>query len=126
MVNKNRIVPVLKIDLLSLYATIVAMTAGAPIKLIKAKDVAGSFEANNVVEYDGYSSICNQPVKTLVVTELDDAQIYFTASFDFEGVTYNGVAVEPDDTIVKDAATLYIMDIDGGEPTIKAVAPFVE
>lgn len=125
MINNDRIVPVQKIDLLSLYATIIAIADEEQPLIIESEDVAGTFGADS--DNNSMSSICNQPVKTLdIMDEMTGGSIYFVAAHDFEWVKYNDEVVVEPSNVITDAATLYKIVITGGEfASCNSVAPVV-
>ena len=132
MINKNRIVPVTKTDLLTLYGTMLNSSLDS-LGVLKASDIEGNFDAS---EKTSGAFICDQPVKSLELPYgvVFDVSIWFTAAYDFEGITIHGgenvddsgspVAVNE---IVKDCATLYkvvrAIDDTANEALITAVSP---
>ena len=118
MINTNRIVPVTKTDLLTLYATNINlmqnMLGGNSLAILSPEDVQGNFvlAENSEVTY-----FCNQPVKTLHFATVGPVSVYFVAAYDFEKVyvgeddTYIDGSLRNSD-VKKDCATLYLAYID--------------
>ena len=110
MINKNRIVPVTKTDLLTLYATMFMLSGQSNAKTFKANDVEGNYD---ISEDDGQGFL-DQPVKSIrFLNAPNNLSVFFVASYDFEGITLEGNPINwesegltPDD-IVADGATLY-------------------
>ena len=129
MINNDRIVPVQKIDLLSLIGTILAL-GGTSYSVLQPKDIVGDFEvaasgaAGNV--------LCSQPVKTLdFKSGTTGGTVYFIAAYDFAGITVAGAAATISDSgldlddIQPDGVTLYKAVLSSGEVTLTAVTPVV-
>lgn len=120
MVNKDRIVPVEKIDLLSLYGTILKF-GDVSYDLAESTDVKGTF----ILEANG-TYLANQPVKSLDFGEATAAMVYLVAAYDFEGFKVAGSAVEAEgDEIKADGATLYEVELADSAVTVTAVTPSV-
>lgn len=94
MINKDRIVPVEKIDLLSLYGLILSQSVEGLTKL-EASNVEGDYEVSEAGTY-----LANAPVKSLTIAEGVDAVVYFVAAYDYSG----------DAEVEKDAVTLYKLE----------------
>lgn len=111
MINTDRIVPVTKIDLLSLYKTMLNV-AGTEVTVLPAETVDGIFVINEEGVY-----IANQPVKRVFVNQ--DGVLYFVAAYDYEGFCANDVLIETGGIeVVADDATLYMATLDNGIITI--------
>lgn len=118
MINTNRIVPVTKTDLLTLYATNISITqsilGGNSLAILSPEDDQGNFL---LVENSRVTYFCNQPVKTLHVATIGPASVYFVAAYDFEKVyvgeddTYLDGSLRNSD-VKKDCATLYFTYVD--------------
>lgn len=88
MINKDRIVPVTKTDLLTLYSAMLTI-AGTEVKKL-SDDIPGDFK----VTEDG-TYMADQPVKTLA---LDTAcVVYMMPALDFIGVTAGNRSITPAD-----------------------------
>ena len=130
MLNKNRIVPIQKIDLLSMIGTCLGLI-GTSYNVLKSSDVTGNFAVTGTGSAGNF--LCDQPVKTLdYPSGVTGATVYFVAGYDFETITVAGAAATIDssgldlDEIEKDGATLYKAVLSSGEVTISAVTPVVE
>lgn len=125
MVNNNRIVPVQKTDLLSLYATMLQVMLGmgetpTELKVLPSETVDGQFAVTEAGTY-----IANQPVKTMSLPAEGTVSVYFVADYDFDGFYVNDTKVEMDDDIKTDATTLYIAGTNAGAVRVMAVTPSV-
>lgn len=127
MINKDRIVPVQKIDLLTLIGTILGLN-GTSYTVLSASTVDGAFSvtgsgaAGNV--------LANQPVQTLdFASGVTSGTVYFVAAYDFAGITVAGSAPTfadgslDNDDIIPDGVTLYKAALASGEVTVTAVSP---
>lgn len=125
MINNDRIVPVTKIDLLSLYGTILNVATSNPIETLKSIDVEGNFSVT--VDDNDYSYLADQPVKTLdFASGVSTGTVYFVAGYDFSSITVAGAAATLAegsiglDEVKKDCATLYEVILESGAITISA------
>ena len=118
MINKNRIVPVMKTDLLSLYSVILMMDSGnSSMAVAEASDVEGNF----AISTTGVK-ICNQPVKKVNLTGAS-ATVYFVADAEYDGFYINGTKEEPQvgsATVVADGS-LYSAVLSSGDITITQI-----
>ena len=126
MINKNRIVPVVKTDLLTLYGTMLAI-GGVAASVLASSDVDGNF---SVTESSEVTFLCDQPVKTLdIPAAVTRCIVYFVAAYDFAGLTVAGAAATfnssylDNDDVLADAATLYKAVLSSGTVTLEAVTP---
>ncbi|MBR4210179.1 MAG: hypothetical protein IKQ96_08210 [Lachnospiraceae bacterium] len=130
MVNNDRIVPVQKIDLLSLYATVMGL-ANITAAILKANGVEGIFSVTGSGSAGTF--LANQPVKTLdFPAAVTGATVYFVAGYDFAGLkvagaapTFNSSYLDNDD-VLPDGVTLYKAVLSGGTVTMTAVTPVIE
>lgn len=111
MINNDRIVPVTKTDLISLYALILKQnSSNYSMTALAADNVDGDFtcEANGTY-------IADQPLKSFDFGDTTSTVVYFVAAYNFAGFTKSGavmpitadsVAVQPD------GVTLYKAMID--------------
>lgn len=116
MINKNRIVQVTAVDLLTLYATILAI-AGTTLTVADATN-PGEFD---VAEAPGSGSlIASEPVASLdIASGVSAVTIYFVPAYDYKGFTVNGAAATmAGDDVVADGRTLYLATLSGGTITI--------
>lgn len=118
MINKDRIVPVQKTDLLTLYGTTMKL-AGTSFTVANATapgtfTVTGTGDVGNI--------LVSEPVKKLnFASGVTAAVVYFTAGYDYEGFSINGVYEEPaggSATVNNDLATLYTATLSSGDITI--------
>lgn len=111
MINNDRIVPVTKIDLLSLYGTMLALTEGDSITTVDAED-PGTFALE---EGDSGLYIANEPVKSFDFASFAESEstpevtVFFVPAYDYEGFSIEGDAVETTGVeVVPDGYTLYV------------------
>ena len=116
MINANKIVPVQKTDLLTLFGTILNI---ANISAEALAGVNGEYE----VKTNSKVYIADAPVKSLNIdktaSSLTANTTYFVAAYDFAGVTVDGTAVSA--TVAADACTLYKAVLDSGTVTVRKV-----
>lgn len=93
MINTDRIVPVHKIDLLSLYGLILQQNSSfSSLAKLAADTIDGEFTVatNNGV------LICNQPVKSINIAKtassVSACTVFFVADVDYAGITVDGAA----------------------------------
>ena len=112
MINNDRIVPVTKIDLLSLYGLIIK-ARGTSVTAINASDVDGDFtqSANG-------TTFASQPVKSYTFgASVTSATVYFVPAYDFKGFSKTGATITENGTVEKDSATLYVATLASGTVT---------
>lgn len=124
MINNDRIVPIQKIDYLSMIGTILTLH-GTSYTVLAATDTEGDFAvtgsgaAGNV--------LANQPVKSLdFKTGVTSGTVYFVAAYDFGGITVAGAAATAGDgsvTVNPDGVTLYKAVLGSGTVTVTAITP---
>lgn len=130
MINKNRIVPIQKTDLLSLIGTM--LTIGqVSYSVLASSDIQGDFSVTGTGAAGTF--LANQPVKTLdFASGVTGGTVYFIAGYDFSAITVAGAAATIDDSglaldeIQPDGVTLYKAVLASGEVTLSAVTPVVE
>lgn len=124
MINNDRIVPVQKMDFLSLIGTVMALI-GTSYNVLASSDVEGDFSVTGSGSAGNF--LCNQPVKSLnFPSAVTGATVYFVAALDYEGLTINSVAEEPASgsvDIVADGITLYKAVLSSGDITVTQVTP---
>lgn len=127
MINNDRIVPVQKIDLLSLIGTVLTI-AQVEFAVLAALDVEGDFSVTGTGAAG--NKLANQPVKTLdFASGVTGGTVYFIPAYDFKTITVAGAAATIDDAgldlddIQPDGVTLYKAVLSSGEVTITAVTP---
>lgn len=129
MINNDRIVPVMKIDLLSLFGTILGI-GGTSYSVLAASDIEGDFSVTGSGSAGTF--LCNQPVKSLdFPSGVTGATVYFVSAYDFEGLTVAGAAPTfnssnlDNDDVLADGVTLYKAVLSSGSVTLTAVTPVV-
>lgn len=129
MVNNDRIVPIQKIDYLSMIGTILTI-AQVDFSVLAAISVGGAFSVTGSGSAGNF--LANQPVQTLDFPEaVTGATVYFVADYDFAGITVEGAAATIDDSglaladVQPDGITLYKAVLSSGEVAISAVTPSI-
>lgn len=121
MVNEKRVVPIQKIDFLSLIGTALNLI-GTSFSVLAAADVEGAFTVTGSGSVGNV--LANQPAKTIDFAEgVTAATVYFVAAYDFAGVKIAGAAVTPTGSVKADGITLYKAVLATGAVTITAVTP---
>ena len=124
MINNDRIIPIMKMDLLSMIGTVLNLI-GTSYTVLEPASIEGDF----TVTVDAGTYLANQPVKTLDFADgVSAGTVYFVAGFDFAGLTVNGAAATIADgsaEVAPDGVTLYQAVLASGEVTITALTPGV-
>ena len=124
MINTDRIVPIQKIDLLSMIGTILTLQ-GTSFTVLAASTINGDFSVTGSGSAGTF--LANQPVQTLDFAEgVTGATVYFVADFDYSGFTVNGAAATMDEDsvdVMADGVTLYEAVLSSGEITVTAITP---
>ena len=122
MVNNDRIVPIAKIDYLSMVGTILKI-ANVSTTVIAPVDVEGDFEVTGSGSVG--NKLANQPLKSLdFKSGVTAGVVYFVAAYDYEGFKVAGTAVSTSGaTVVKDGVTLYTATLSGGSVAVAAITP---
>lgn len=122
MINSDRIVPIVKIDLLSLIGTIFGLN-GTTYTVAAASDANGDFTITGTGDVG--NKLANQPVKSLdFASGVTAGAVYFVADYNYEGFKVAGTAVTTTGATVKaDGATLYKATLSSGGVAIAAVTP---
>jgi len=117
MINNDRIVPVTKTDLLTLYGNIMAL-AGTTVAAVSAETPA----VFKLTEGSG-NLLADEPVKSLDFGEsVTSATVYFIPATDFEGFSIAGTAaVTAGVSVEPDGCTLYTAALSSGAITIAKV-----
>lgn len=124
MINSDRIVPVTKTDLISLYSTILLQASGnSGLAKLASNDIAGNFQikTNNGV------LIADQPVVSCDIdatgSSVSACTLYFMADPAFTGFTIDGVAkaAAAGSVDVVDDGSLYKAVLASGDITITKV-----
>lgn len=118
MINEDRIVPVQKTDLITMYGTIMKL-AGTSVAAAEAV-APGVFALTS----GSGNLLANEPVKTLDFGEaVSSATVYFVPSYDYKGFSVAGTAVETAGAEVKaDGVSLYTATLATGTVTIAKVS----
>lgn len=127
MINYDRIVPITKIDYLSLIGTVLGLN-GTSYTALNAVDSEGNFDLTG--SGAAGNKLAAEPVKTLNFhTGVTSGTVYFVAAYDFEGITFhegtatfNSSYLDNDD-VIKDGATLYKAVLSSSTITLTAVTP---
>lgn len=125
MINNDRIVPIEKIDFLTLIGTIFGIN-GTSYTALASKDVAGNFSVTG--SGAAGNIIANQPVKSLdFASGVTSGTVYFVADYAYEGITVNGSTSygSGSATVKADGITLYKAVLSSGDVTVTAVSPVV-
>lgn len=127
MVNNDRIVPIQKIDYLSMIGTILKLNSTS-FTVLAASTVEGAFSVTG--SGAAGNLLANQPVQTLdFASGVTSGTVYFVADYDFSAITVAGAAATIDDAglaladVLPDGITLYKAVLGSGEVTISAVTP---
>lgn len=126
MVNKDRIVPIQKMDLLTMIGTILALH-GTSYAVLAASTIEGAFSVTG--SGAAGNKLANQPVQTLdFASGVTSGTVYFVAAYDYAGITVAGAAATIADgsaTVEPDGVTVYKAVLGSGEVTITAVSPVI-
>lgn len=123
MINNDRIVPVQKIDLLSLIGTVLNLI-GTEYDVLQTTDVEGDFTVD--ASGDAGTLLANQPVRTLDFAEgVTAGTVYFVPAYDFVGFSVAGTVVGFEGTVQPDGVTLYKAVLADGDVTVTAVTPIL-
>lgn len=129
MINKERVVPIMKTDYLSLIGTMMTI-ASVSYAVLKSKDITGNFSVTG--SGAAGTKLADQPVKTLdFASGVTSGTVYFVPSYDFAGITVAGADATFDssnldnDDVIADGVTLYKAVLSSGEVTLTAITPIV-
>lgn len=129
MINKNRVVPIMKMDLLTMIGTILNI-ASVSYSILASKDITGNFSVTG--SGAAGTKLADQPVKTLdFASGVTSGTVYFVPAYDFAGITVAGADATFDDAgldlddVIADGVTLYKAVLGSGEVTLTAVSPIV-
>lgn len=117
MINTDRIVPINRVDLLTLYGNIMKL-AGTSVAAVTASE-PGVF----VVSSGSGNVIAAEPIKSFdFASGVSSMTCYFVPAFDYEGFKVQGAAVTTSGAdVVADGATLYTATLATGAVTIAKV-----
>ena len=107
MINTNRIVPVTKIDLITLYGLILLQNGdNSSMTKLAASSVEGDFAISSTGV-----KLCDQPMKKATFgSSITSGTIYFVPAYDYVGFAKTGATLTvtaPDAGITADGHTLY-------------------
>lgn len=126
MINKDRIVPIQKMDLLTMIGTILALH-GTSYAVLAASTIEGAFSVTG--SGAAGNKLANQPVKSLdFASGVTGGTVYFVAAYDYAGITVAGAAAtmaSGSETVNPDGVTVYKAVLSSGEVTITAVSPVI-
>ena len=122
MINTERIVPIQKIDRISLIGEALKL-AGTSFTKLASADVEGDFSLTG--SGDAGNILAAQPVKTLdFVSGVTAAVVYFIPATDYVGFKVAGTGVDTAGAeIVADGISLYTATLSGGTVTLAKVTP---
>ena len=117
MINQDRIVPVTKTDLLTLYGTILK-AASVSVTALNASDVEGNFAQDT----NSATVIASEPVKSLLFgSSVTAATVYFIPAYDYKGFDKTGATLTVTGDVDADGATLYSATLSTNALTIAKV-----
>lgn len=126
MINNDRIVPIQKMDLLSMFGTVLGLI-GTSYNVLASTDVEGDFSVTGTG--DAGNLLANQPVQTLdFASGVTAGTVYFVADYNFNAITVAGAAAtfgSGSATVVADGVTLYKAVLASGEVTVSVVTPAI-
>ena len=126
MINNDRIVPIQKMDLLSMFGTVLGLI-GTSYNVLASTDVEGDFSVTGTG--DAGNLLANQPVQTLdFASGVTAGTVYFVASYDFGAITVAGAVAtfgSGSATVVADGVTLYKAVLSSGEVTVSVITPAI-
>lgn len=124
MINKDRIVPVVATDLISLYGVILLQDSNNSGLAKLSADAIGEFQ----VKTNSAKLLAAEPVKKLdfdaTTSSVTAGTVYFVADYDYEGFSIDGVAETPaagSVAVEADGCTLYKAVLASGDITITKV-----
>lgn len=124
MINSDRIVPVTKTDLISLYGLILKQNASyGSLAKLASLDVEGNFQ----VKTNSAVVIADQPVVSVDIdataSSVSGCTVFFVADNGYKGFSIDGVAEEPADGSVDVVAdgSLYSAVLSSGDITISKI-----
>lgn len=126
MINKDRIVPIQKMDLLTMIGTILALH-GTSYAVLAASTIEGAFSVTG--SGAAGNKLANQPVKSIdFASGVTGGTVYFVAAYDYAGITVAGAAAtmaSGSETVKPDGVTVYKAVLSSGEVTITAISPVI-
>lgn len=121
MINNDRIVPIMKMDLLSMIGTVMGLI-GTTYTVLKASTIEGAFSVPGTGDVG--TLLADQPVQSMdFPAEVTAGEVYFVAAFDYAGMTIAGAETAPTGDVVPDGVTLYKAELASGAITITPITP---
>lgn len=124
MINNDRIVPVTKTDLISLYGLILKQNSSySALAKLASLDIEGNYK----VTTNSAVVICDQPAVSIdfdaTASSVSAGTVFFVADNGFKGVAIDGAIVDPADGSVDVVAdgSLYAAALATGAVTISKV-----
>lgn len=116
MINADRIVPVQKVDLLTLYGNILKI-ANVSVSSLASTGIGVFSQTNNSA-----TVICNEPVKEFNFgSSVTAATVYFIPDADYQGFTKTGATLTVSGEVDADGVTLYTATLSTNALTIAKV-----
>ena len=116
MINQDRIVPVQKVDLLTLYGNILKI-ANVSVTALASSGI-GNFEQTT----NSATVIANEPVKAFNFgSSVTAATVYFIPDANYKGFTKTGATLTVSGDVVADGVTLYTATLSTNALTIAKV-----
>lgn len=121
MINTDRIIPILKIDRLSLVGETMKLI-GTSFTKLTASDVAGNFTVTGTG--DAGNKLANQPAASIdFATGVTAGVVYFVPAADFAGFKIAGTAVTATGDVDADGVSLYTATLSSGSITVAKITP---
>ena len=125
MINSDRIVPVTKTDLISLYGVILVQASGnSSLAKLASDDIVGNYQ----IKTNSAVLLADQPVVSCDIdataSSVSACTLYFMADPNFKGFTIDGVAETPaagSVAVVAGSPDLYKAVLSSGDITITKV-----
>lgn len=118
MINTDRIVPIQRVDLISMYGLILLQDSNnSGLAALQASTIDGQFSCGTGVK------LAAQPVKSCDFTGASGT-LYFVADYDYAGFTVSGSAAtiaDNDVEVIPDAKTLFKAVLSSGTVTITKI-----
>lgn len=128
MINNNRIVPITKIDYLSLISTVIKLIKNGNFAEVPFQIFSTVTNEPGVFNFDSGSGdmgivLANEPIKTFNIgSSVSALVVYFVPDSAYEGFSINGTAVTATGAPVNtDGVSLYKATLSDGAISIAAV-----
>lgn len=125
MINKDRIVPVVKTDLLSLIGTVLGLI-GTSYSAVQSNNVVGDFTITGTGDVG--NKLAAEPVKTIDFADgVTAGTVFFIPSYNYSGIAIAGTGVTTTGaTVNPNGVTLYKAVLSSGAVAITAITPIAE